>query len=287
MVRGPILLCLVAIFVLLASSGAAMTLELDGPTAPITPEQGQGTITATVSVPCDELAPRTGPDGALVELHWTAPHVGFILAGTNQLALDSTGCLLDPLGTLSATTDFIVQVTRDVPGLRSVAIPMEAALLDQGTFGLGPVTAKETALVTPDYFGLIQVRTEEPVQRGKDRLTFDVKVTNLGNARTQVSFAMVSGDTDRVHLPDPVVLASPTNPVSPTHLTVQVLIDATRSGEPVRIAAIPAAADDPDKAADAVEFNLLAAPDRGIPGPGLLPAAPGLLACALAARRRL
>ena len=272
-----------------------LTLTLEGlPDTPIPPQVDVGEFEAVVRLACSEGERLySAVNGQLViDVAFSTPPE-IVVTGPSFIAIDTSPCL-DGAG-VEARKSYQVNVMRTAPGLQP--LPLTVTATPQVREAPWGTPAPQTAAfeVVADYYSRNDVDLASKLQECRDgQATYDLQVTNLGNARTVYTFELASqpsgGDWLAV-LPDPLVLDSPNGGSGPTSGTATVTVHCPSGNKAgaFQLTILPSAADDPSKTGDTRTANLLARArplDGDVPAPAGPWAAMSVLGAALLARRR-
>jgi hypothetical protein len=270
--------------------GQELSVSVSPPPSPLVPEQ-EFVVVVSVTASCDGLLKHVAPTagGAVATVTWRAP-ASILISGSTSVTFSPEGCA----GRTEMTVDapFNITMTREAPGLKSIATEVGASWASP-PFG---ESAWEKVTFAADYYPLTLVKVAQKVKVcGCDRFDFEVELTNHGNARTQHNFEILKqpdGGKWDILLPDPVILDSPYGGGEGKTVDTAIVSitggEAGKGGYTLRILVV--SADQPDKTGEPIEVHLLARKvgvvDRLMPAPGAPVLLLGLVALAMALRRR-
>jgi hypothetical protein len=189
------------------------TIDLDQ----IKPDVEKGELTVNWnwqldSAPQNAVIPLTG--AFIIEWTYTCDNPNILITGSfSELVTVSA-----PTGATQATatgpSKFTVTVNQDAPGETQVGCEITGtpgALSTQGATAAAASSGKFT--VAADYLGLISVNVPKTIKQAgpQKEITYDIEISNLGNARSNIDFAL-DGET-----------ASGWRPVVPGRITLHSL----------------------------------------------------------------
>jgi len=282
-------------------SSGTVTMTIRPPPDPIVPLGPATEIPMTVRVACD--ATYVGQPISLALSVTRAPAWAAVHVSPATASLDSTTCLQEGEADLPATVS--VSTTDMAPAFVNTFIQI-AARADSAAHATG--TGQVEFPIAADYFSVVVV--DAPVGQvavpAGGIATVPIKVVNLGNANTKVSFeTTVSGDDVVAPFPAPVILqsrqAGGTQTAQVIPFVVQRAPGSTATGiERVTVHWTSSYALDGNLRGDSGSRSFLVLPGSGspsdppqdlqslehrVPAPGLGLVALGVVAVALVARR--
>jgi len=187
-----------------------VVLSLTPPTEKVKPLQGQINFNGKVDYSGDPSS-----QGNLVGVPvsykvtkapaWAAVTIS---PGSDVITVNANG------NVVSGSKNFIVSVTASdqAPAFQSDTIEITATVTPS-TPQTPPKNAAQSVPIQADYFSILDVQLAQAIQqdRPQSTVTFPVKITNLGNGNTKVSFAIAEGGNPmnlNAPLPIPVTLQS-------------------------------------------------------------------------------
>ncbi len=207
------------------------------PNTPILPEIGTATLTLkykyTIPTSIHNLA---GAKQSTVGVTLTFNcDPGVIITGTTSRSIN-----VDPVSAGATESEFPaeavfgVTVDRTAPGLKTLACRVLGSATALDAQFAQSVDQKEIGSfnVKADYFPLISSNVAGKVKDSGPRknVGFDITLSNFGNAKTQVSFEVLSkpaGKRWQVLTPDPIILDTPNGGTEATSGTAKLSIATT------------------------------------------------------------
>lgn len=246
-------------------------------------------VTATCPAVLKRVSPAAPQSPLPVVLGFDAT-MGVSISGALTVELDPAPCLAGEQVT-SGHYELQVTIPRTAPGFQPIPGTAHATLFSASPLGQELASAATRFTVTADYYSINQVKLASKLQVciGPCEATFDLAVTNFGNARTQYTFALASQPADEgwsAAAPDALVL----DPAATATVPFTVHGPSGDREGAFQIVIQPTAVDDPTKQGNALTANMLMRvhprdDGRDVPSPGsavtLL-----LMGLALLARRR-
>jgi hypothetical protein len=194
-----------------AQQNTAVSLTVTPPTDSVKPLQGALTFGGTVTVTWDNSGQANLVGIPLTyQVTKQPPWASVtIIPATDVIPVGSTP---SPGATSSASKSFTVEVTASdqAPAFQPDTIQITATAsptAPQGHTG----SASATVPITASYFSILDAELAQTVQidRPQTAVIFPLKLTNLGNANTKVTFAIDSATANlQVPIPVPIVLQS-------------------------------------------------------------------------------
>ncbi len=270
------------------------------PQAPIAPDTG----TAVVTVPWTYSFQSRGSElsslaSSSVQLQWeqpscTNPNVVITGALAETITIGGT----PPETSFSGDSKFNVQVTQDAPGETPILCSFKGKVL--AAFGNQvpeTSTATGTINVFAKYLGLISANIPTTIKQAgpQKQIRYDIELTNLGNARSNIDFQLgsdPSGGWNPVP-PTQIVMESPAQGGTETSKTVGFLVSTpfkngwNNQETTFQLRITPISTKDPEQVGQTVAVNVLARV-RGVYVPTLEPVVllGAVVGAALMARRR-
>ncbi len=259
---------------LLLPAAQAVSLEVSTPPAQFVPDEpwsGQ----VTVTIPCTEVVAN-----AAAAVHWDVDAGPYNVSGPRSALIDASACA-SPTGSYVETFDITVVGDMSIEAEQSMDAVFHAQLDDAGD-----TRADKTLEFEMQFVDGLRVTAPIQVLQGgpQKQLPYELVLTNDGNARIQVQFAVGEAPEEGVLVvPDPVIVD-----VGATVTAIATYVTPFANGyndvdEPLSVIASPATtATRTEGEPQEIQLN---AKTKGfyVPGPGIL--APLLVAFALARRR--
>jgi hypothetical protein len=181
----------------------------------------------------DALASAAAPPTYEVEFRWSIPGVHF--DGPGNITVDPAGCANDPAGNATGVGTYELSFDITAPGERPSTVLTQFArrlsLAPQA--GSANEGSLETLFVVP-YHSVLRVeplRMDGSARPGED-IRYDLKVTNLGNSQSYLSFELV-GDVPEgwvAQTPVPITVQSLQQGASTNQVTVPFVVTAGSTG---------------------------------------------------------
>lgn len=197
-----------------AQQSGSMTIALATP-EPVKPLQGTVSFTGTVSLTADYTG-VTGPVG--IPVQYNAPNKPAWATVVINPQQDVFSAPSGAPGSASYTVTKTITVTVSASGDAPAFVPqtLEITGTTSATPNGNPINGKGTTTVQAAFFSIIDVNLQEAIRvdRPQTAVSFPVKVTNLGNANTKVTFDIGEGSTIdgpnalKPILPNPITLQS-------------------------------------------------------------------------------
>ena len=268
-----------ALFVAVSAAPAAMaslTVTVDVPKGFIKPEIETGKVVLNLTLDCQtalKFVPAVN-NPIQFSVTWdSASPSNVMLNGPSVIPLKIDGCQTQPTGSVTQSVPYTVGVTRNAPGMESLAIRMIINCNGKEADGtrLAPVETNFT--VKADYFPLVQAKVNNNIVEGAPgtQVPFQIELSNLGNAATTVTFSQSLPTPDarwNLTLPAAVTLDTPNKPGAATNATVIFLVTTpAKSGwnnedAVFTIVMTPASALDSGKTGEPITISVLVR-DRG------------------------
>lgn len=281
---------------------------------PIQPSSGPGIAVVGVTYRCSSPTEMRLQDTVL-RFNAVEGPPGVTVTGPNEVRVPQSACQ----GTLSQTwrqnLEFHIQATPHARGETPLAFLLQGNV--PGDVSAAPATGSVMVPFSVGYHGLIAAEAPAPVAqapRGRE-LRYEIKLTNLGNANTDVESVLVGAVPAgwQVRLPTPTILGpSPEsggrdanrsvmfNVLVPTdeaaanetafqlRFTPRSTIDASQAGPSVTVSVLARVQPcDPNQKDAATQATCDTKAGKSLTAPGAGPLVLlGIFACALVARRR-
>lgn len=181
----------------------------------------------------DALANTADPPTYAVEFRWSIP--GVRLDGPGNITVDPTTCSNDPAGNATGIGTYDLSFDITAPGER----PSKVLIQFSRTLSLAP-QARSTSQANVESLFVVPYHSDlrvEPMRMnvsaspGED-IRYDLKVTNLGNSHSYLSFEVV-GDVPEGWLaqaPVPTTIQSFQQGASSNEITVPFFVQAAAEG---------------------------------------------------------
>lgn len=163
--------------------------------SPLAPDIETGTVTVTSIYSFTQIATNVGGvTTPTVQLKWTQPtcdKAGTLIAGSlNQaVPLDNTG----QKTSYTITSTFILSISQAAPGETDILCTFKGKVSAVvGTQIPETDEASANLLVKARYLGLLSASVGTTIQEGgpQKEIRYEIELTNLGNALTNVNFAL-------------------------------------------------------------------------------------------------
>ncbi len=219
------------VLMLIAPSATAIELNLSEPERLIKPLVAGETVRASVSGDCTELLQISDPSTSTTagEFLFEPLPAGILITGPMQFQISSAACQGNPTGTFSHSAEFTVAATLETPGLEALPLQATVRLASHNPASPADRTASASTPVTVEYLGRSQLDVASKVLVGEpgDTLTYEVTLTNLGNAATVFTFVGREDDGITTY-PPPTTLPRATANQS-SSATVEVTVSVPSS----------------------------------------------------------
>ncbi len=254
---------------------------VNSPSQPIVPETGTGSLGGVLKYSFNNpLEPSTSAQKSAVPISFDFP-------GCPQyIVITGPRTLLQPIQAQTNSYDinfnFNIGVTRQAPGLQKLTcqITAQAGTVQQGVVDSSDLV-QEAWTVTADFYSLVQAKVATKLQQAgpQKQVPFDIELSNFGNARTQVNFALGAAPEAgkwNTLLPEPIILDSPnTGEGTTTDTATFTVATPFKNGwnneeGAFQVVMKPVAADQADKLGNEVTANVLVRV-RGVYVPTLEP----------------
>ena len=283
-----VLVCLAPLAAAQVPGVRLVRLDAEDP-PPVRPLQGAVVANLTLTASCALVG-----DGGRIPIEYAvqdAPAWATVVVSPATDVADATAC---EGGVVTREATVSLTASDQAPAFRPTPVVVLAKV---GSPGRQEETSA-TVNVTAEYFSIVDASLAEAnkVARPGEEVPYVVKLSNLGNARTRVTFEVQNASEGIfVGVPPPVVLDSKQAGGNEVSTEVSILVRTRESGgfvnrvdvATVRILAEHAA--DPPRAGDGTTVSLILTTRtggaNGAPGPGVVLAALALALAAYVARR--
>lgn len=186
------------------------------PQAPIKPDIGTAQITLEWTYTFNQLGTElSAVSTASALLTWDPPtcdRPGVVITGplTKTVIIRENN---QPVNPVRDSSTFTVEVTQDAPGETSIQCTFRGRVGQ--VIGTTVPATEDSLIVVPvkaDFLGLISANIPTTIKQAgpQKQIRYDIEVTNLGNARSNIVFNLPEGSSD-----------GGWNPVPPTQITLE------------------------------------------------------------------
>lgn len=170
------------------------------PAGAIKPDIG----TAQVSIPWTysfssagtNLGSTSKPSSIIVWQQPTCDRAGVLITGTLAETIILPAA---PETSTTGTSKFNVEVTQEAPGETAITCTFQARVAAVVGTTVGESSIGQTVLtVRADFLGLISVNVPQTIKQAgpQKQIRYDLEITNLGNARSDIIFTLSEGATE-------------------------------------------------------------------------------------------